>query len=146
MCKGPLLLVLDLSASYMVSSFIVWLLRVLDPAVVDEDWSVFPAGHPNIGACEVLRLEIKLFCLYGTIRQGAFIPEDAKANHFRGGIVRDCVLWGLSAYEIYMPGVWEERVHAPVRIDSFLFEVPITAARTHSRYRWSVSLTEQRHP
>ena len=57
----------------------------------------------------------------------AFCGALAKSGSKRRGLLVFSVidLCGVAGYEIYMSGVWEKRVHAPIRIDTFLFEVPV---------------------
>ena len=33
-------------------------------------------------------------------------------------------LFGVAGYELYMSAIWEKSVHAPIRIDIFIFELP----------------------
>ena len=57
----------------------------------------------------------------------AFCGALAKSGGKRRGLLVFSVidLCGVAGYEIYMSGVWEKRVHAPIRIDILLFEVPM---------------------
>jgi hypothetical protein len=51
----------------------------------------------------------------------------AKSPHGRRGLLTFSVLdlVGVAAYETYMHAIWEKSVHAPIRIDIFVVDLPL---------------------
>jgi hypothetical protein len=51
----------------------------------------------------------------------------AKLPRVRGGLLLFSVLdlVGVAAYETYMHAIWEKSVHAPIRIDIFVVDLPL---------------------
>jgi hypothetical protein len=51
----------------------------------------------------------------------------AKSPRGRRGLLIFSVLdlVGVAAYETYMHAIWEESVHAPIRLDIFLVDLPL---------------------
>jgi hypothetical protein len=82
---------------------------------------------PSINKCEAPSIMQGLIILIALATAIAFSVVLAKSRPGRRHLLTFSVvdLVGIAAYETYMSTVWEKSVHAPIRLDILVYELPL---------------------